>query len=150
MYHCDYESIGIETKYAVDLQGNLWANPQNKHWYGSTPKYEVYYQECYGNILKSDYENNAIQAEDFTSKQYQTYRLQPGEFIYMLPYTTEELEQISIEKTAIDQYVVDQSAAFITGTRPLTEWDAYIKELEDMGLEKYLQVTQQAFDRSNG
>ncbi len=149
LYHSDYEFVGLDAKYAVDLDGNLWANPQNKHWYGATPKYEPYYQYSKGNVLKTDFENNTTGAEDFTSKHYTSYQLEPSEFIYMLPYTTEELEQISVEKTAIDQYVVDQSAAFITGTRSMSEWDSFISELEGMGLEKYLQAAQAAYDRSN-
>lgn len=151
-YRAPYEGAGIPAKFVVDMAGNLWANPQNKHWYGSTPKYEVIYQVYAATVLKSDFEAQA--AAGNALEEYNAIHLTeypgcgPKEAISVLPYTTDELTQISVEKTAIDQYVVDQAAAFITGTRALTEWDTFQKELKDMGLDKYVQAAQQAYDRT--
>ena len=40
--------------------------------------------------------------------------------------------------------------AFVTGDRDISEWDAYVSELNDMGLEEYLAIQQAAYDRSIG
>ena len=40
------------------------------------------------------------------------------------------------------------TTAFIMGTRSLDEWDNYITELNNMGLENYTAVAQAAYDRS--
>lgn len=51
-------------------------------------------------------------------------------------------------KTSIDAYAYDTAVAFITGNKPLSEWDSYLQELEKMGLDEYLKVSQEAYDRS--
>lgn len=42
-------------------------------------------------------------------------------------------------KTVINSYAQTESAKFITGIRPLDEFDAFVSELKTMGLEEYLQ-----------
>jgi len=38
---------------------------------------------------------------------------------------------------------------FITGDRNInTEWDAYVKQLENLGLKRYLEIQQDAYDQS--
>ena len=49
-------------------------------------------------------------------------------------------------KAARDEAIV----RFITGDRPLSEWDDYLKELEACGLERYLEIEQSAYDRAEG
>jgi putative aldouronate transport system substrate-binding protein len=48
--------------------------------------------------------------------------------------------KISQLKTVLDTYVKNQSARFITGERPLSEVDAFINELNNMGLKDYLKI----------
>lgn len=72
----------------------------------------------------------------------------PTEFISKLPYTTEETEAISVSSTDIQNHFKEMTTAFIMGTRSLDEWDNYITELNNMGLENYTAVAQAAYDRS--
>ena len=48
----------------------------------------------------------------------------------------------------ISKYIAEMNAAFITGTKDVnTEWDTYIKTLDEMGLQDVLEVYQAALDR---
>jgi len=41
--------------------------------------------------------------------------------------------------------IITNARAFITGKRPLTEWNDYVKELEDLGLNTVLEVYNEAY-----
>ena len=42
-------------------------------------------------------------------------------------------------------------ARFATGDMDLDkDWDSYLKELDNMGLEKYISISQTAYDRMQG
>ncbi len=45
----------------------------------------------------------------------------------------------------INQCVVKNTSMFITGARSLDEWDAYCQELEDYGLERYVELYSKAY-----
>ncbi|MDD4076107.1 MAG: hypothetical protein PHC80_08430, partial [Eubacteriales bacterium] len=47
----------------------------------------------------------------------------------------------------MSKYIDKMCADFITGTKSLDEWDAYVAQLEEMGAAKKLRVYQAAVDR---
>ncbi|MCK9253308.1 MAG: extracellular solute-binding protein [Clostridiales bacterium] len=50
-------------------------------------------------------------------------------------------------KTALYDYMYTSTAQFITGgMNPETDWDGYLSELKNIGLEDYLRMTQEALD----
>ena len=49
--------------------------------------------------------------------------------------------------TDIQTKVDESAAAFITGTRPMTEFDAYIGELEALHLPEVLEIRKQQYER---
>ena len=53
-------------------------------------------------------------------------------------FTEEQNARISDLKTVIDSYIETETARFITGVRPLDEFDSYLEELEKLGLSEYL------------
>jgi putative aldouronate transport system substrate-binding protein len=138
------ELLGIKAK-LVQLN-NIWSKPQNKHWNGEAPKYQsrdTARQEA--TIKKSE----AATTPNFTAQHFKEYVPKfPKEVISNFPYTKEEIEQIANIKTTIDAYVYDMAVAFITGNKPLSDWDNYLKELDKMGLEEYLSVSQKAYERT--
>jgi putative aldouronate transport system substrate-binding protein len=125
---------------------NIWSKPQNKHWNGEAPKYQsrdTAREEA--TIKKSE----AATTTNFTAQHYLEYVPKfPKEVISDFPYTKEEIEQIANIKTTIDAYVYDMAVAFITGNKSLSEWDNYLKELDKMGLNEYIAVSQKAYERT--
>lgn len=64
-----------------------------------------------------------------------------------LSYTEEENNTISEIQTNIMEYVNGQLAEFVTGNRSLDEWDQYLADIENMGLQTWLETAQTAYDR---
>jgi len=64
-----------------------------------------------------------------------------------------EREQVSLWNTALRDHVLQNTSAFILGQRPLSEWDAYVTELEGKNMQQYLDVVngaQQRYADANG
>lgn len=82
------------------------------------------------------------------AKKMQAYgpeTIWPGSFTY----TTEEAEYLAEYQLEIGTYVSDMQAKFITGAESLDNWDAYVKQVNSMDLEGYIELVQTALDRYN-
>lgn len=65
----------------------------------------------------------------------------------LLYLTTEESEKVRDTATDLKAYVEQMEAKFITGIEPIENWDKYVKTIEGMGVEQYVEVYQEAYDR---
>lgn len=141
------ESDGIQTGIAV-MNPQIWNNLQNKHWNDSNPGYRsADLANTSSSVNKAEPNPNAAPSFDAAfAKQYAINF--PKEVISQLNYTPEELKEIANSKTAIDAYVTQSAVAFVTGNKPLSQWDSYLSELNKMGLEAYIATTQAAYDRT--
>ena len=82
------------------------------------------------------YENKTLICEDCKN-----------EFIF----TAEEQETVTEYRSTINDYVAEMVAQFVTGTTDIDAgWDAYLSELEKMGLSQYLSAVQSCWDRMQG
>ena len=64
----------------------------------------------------------------------------PYEFLECSDYfyfTPEEMEVYNMYKTPLQNFMMAQEAAFISGERDWSEWDEYMKELDDMGGQEF-------------
>jgi len=62
-------------------------------------------------------------------------------------------EQASLYETALLDYVRQNTLAFITGQRDLSEWEDYVSELEGQNLSAYMDIinnAQQSYAENNG
>lgn len=76
------------------------------------------------------------------------YADQPKEIIDYAPMTVEETDEYSDISSAIKSYVNEMTCAFLSGEKDIdAHWDAYLKELEVIGIDDYLKVRQDAYDR---
>lgn len=68
-----------------------------------------------------------------------------------MKYTAEESSIMTQKQTDITSYVDQMRAKFITGVEPLTDasWDAYVNEINKMGIDELLKIKQAAYDRWN-
>lgn len=62
-------------------------------------------------------------------------------------YTVEENNELSSIQSDIHKYVNEMQDKFITGNEPLSKWDQYIKRIETMNLEKYMEIQNDAYNR---
>ena len=124
---------------------NIWGKAQNTHWQGSHPRYQPVESAFQVGSIKKDEEQTA---PNFTAAHYLTYPSKvPAVLLPKIVLTQEETEQIANLRTTIDAHAYDASIAFITGVRPMSDWSAFQDELKRMGLEEYVQVMQDGFDR---
>ena len=71
---------------------------------------------------------------------YDTLHLAEDQFNTQYVYFDEETAiQVQDLQTVIRNYVTTETAKFITGARSLDEFDAYLEELEAIGVDEYLQ-----------
>lgn len=140
------ESEGIPCTMAqLDIQ---WSKVQNKHWYNVAPTYRSLemFQGIDGEYPDDpDARNFRVELNRDTLEYY--YYAHPDEVLPALVYTMEEAEDIAEIEENIKTYVDESMAAFITGNRPLSDWDNYLNELEQMGLSTWIEKSQGAFDR---
>ena len=72
----------------------------------------------------------------------------PTEFIRKLMYTENENTIVSDIQATLDAYVLEMTAGFLAGNRDIdATWNAYIAELNRIGLARYLSTVQTAYNR---
>lgn len=62
-------------------------------------------------------------------------------------FTEEESEFRSTIGSDIETYIGEMEAKFITGAQPMSEWDKYVANVQKMGLDEYMKVYNQAYER---
>ena len=85
------------------------------------------------------------------AKCYELYYPKHPEYVLpTLKYTLDETELIQEQLTTLPTFVDQCMAEFITGARSLDDagWNAYLDELETMGLSTWLETAQVAYDRT--
>lgn len=63
----------------------------------------------------------------------------------MLYCSEEESQRITDLKAALDSFVRENFAQFVTGGRDIEEIDAFQEELKDMGVEELLDIYQRGY-----
>jgi len=77
----------------------------------------------------------------------------PDEVVYSLFYNAEESETVSEVSGLLLDYIRAARAEFVTGVKDPSndaDWDAYLAEMDKIGLQDYLEAAQSAYDRQNG
>ncbi|GHH99956.1 extracellular solute-binding protein [Neobacillus kokaensis] len=82
---------------------------------------------------------NAEKAEPLTLKQDQIW---PN-----FNFTVEESGELATLSTDLNTYVTEMTAAFISGKKSMNEWDKYVKTLEKMNLDRYMEIYEAAYKR---
>lgn len=98
-------------------------------------------------IVKQEYYSGS---ESTKGSLEATNKLQPyipDELWPGFTYTEEENKFLTANGADISKYVTEMRDRFISGDAPFSEWDNYVKTIEDMGLKKYLEIQQSAYER---
>jgi putative aldouronate transport system substrate-binding protein len=68
----------------------------------------------------------------------------------MLSFTIPEQQQLNPIISDMITYINESRVQFVTGRRPLAQWDAYVANVRRMGADRYVALQQAAFDRFMG
>ena len=90
---------------------------------------------------QSDFEK-FIETE--TKEKIEPYAEVPYPHVYL---TSEEQDEVTTIEVDLQSYVEQMEAKFITGVEPLSNWDSYVETIENMNIEEYIQIYQDAYDR---
>jgi putative aldouronate transport system substrate-binding protein len=139
------ESEGIRAKMIPILP---WGSVQNSHWLFMTP-----------GIVPSLWSDGQVAPpEDDLYVERWTYqavpfyiRKEPPNRVDIQKFTLQEAEELRDLRNTINTYVGESMALFSVGDKNIErEWDAYIRELDVMGLRRYLELSQSGYDRAIG
>lgn len=79
---------------------------------------------------------------------YEQYKPYLAEKLPILSFTKEELEAISVMNTDLSNFVNEMKAKWVTGQADIDkEWDGYVDRLYKMGLEEYIKIYKDAYER---
>ncbi|XVV09931.1 ABC transporter substrate-binding protein [Actinoplanes sp. CA-131856] len=101
-------------------------------------------------VPKDIYAESGLERRLFeATKQYEPHvdkaKVFPEAQIWVDPNDVSELATL---KTNLDSYVSQGELAFITGSKNIaTDWDAFVKGLDGIGMKRYLELNQKAYDR---
>lgn len=95
-------------------------------------------------------EATGIRSDRYYASADDTRKYIPAEVFGATQLTVEETIEIADMKTNILKYVDQTTSEFLLGVKDIdADWDAYIAELEKMGVQAVLDVYQTAYDRAN-
>ena len=64
-----------------------------------------------------------------------------------LTFTSEELDRRKVLETAIDTLSDEMVVKFTTGQEPMSNWDAFVSQLRDLGVDELVQIYNDALGR---
>jgi putative aldouronate transport system substrate-binding protein len=145
-----YVQLGIASGLTLVQLTNIWAEPSNKFWHNV--------QSRYASLEKANTIGSLLLPYDGTlpTSKLQVFNYQhyldkhPAQVLPLLRYTAQEAERLAEPITNINEYVKQSIAEFVTGARDINSnaaWDAYIRELNAMGLQQWLSTAQTSYDR---
>jgi len=108
-----------------------------------------------------EFRDGLVQDMDIYSANGYERRLQEATYLYedtepeeVFPhwavwYDAEVVDELSMMRTNIEDYIDQNAVQFITGDKDLEkEWDAYVEGFERLNLERYLEIMQEAFENA--
>lgn len=121
------------------LDTSSWSNSFRDHG----PKYMT--EEAQAKVILPEDQGDGVKlGQDEVNAKYVTEGKNCG--LPMLQYTDEELNRISAISTDIYSYVEAQYAHWVTEGGIEDEWDAYIEQLNAMGLEELVGIQVTAYE----
>lgn len=122
-------------------------DPDGLNFNNAISKYMTWRNGAYPSVVTAKYFNGSEgQPESIeAAKKLEPYF--PEEVWAPFSFTVEENEFMSTTGADIQKYVEEMEAQFITGRASFDQWDNYVKTLEQMGLDQYMEIYQAAYER---
>ncbi|TDQ42919.1 carbohydrate ABC transporter substrate-binding protein (CUT1 family) [Aureibacillus halotolerans] len=126
---------------------NITNNPDGLSQDQALAEYFTWLGGSYPGIVKQKYFNgsealpNAVETGDRIEPHL------PEEIWNAFNYTDEELQFMSSTAADMETFIGENEAKFVTGEKPLSEWDSYVEQVESMGLDQYMEIENAAYER---
>lgn len=132
-----------EYEYVEDIRDN----PDGLNLDQSVSRYLTWPGGMYPGITKKKFFKGA-EASDISQETVE--KLEPNLIDEVWPaftYTEEENKKMTSFGADIEKYVGEARDKFVNGDMSFDEWDNYVKTIEDMNLEEYMEIQQEAYER---
>lgn len=148
--HWDYCEAGLPCYFAgVDAKFtyvSIWNETQNSMWRGNIPGFSQ--DDLDRRYFDGSNPINATYTCAISWPDYQTCLPEQGAYVPALIFTPDEVEEINEIQASLSSYVDEYLARFITGDLDIEkDWDSFQAELDNMDLERFLSISQGAYDR---
>jgi putative aldouronate transport system substrate-binding protein len=81
------------------------------------------------------------------TKQYEPFNPDRDQLVPPVVFTEEQASELTDLEVTILDYVNQMAARFITGDADIdSEWDTYVKTLDDMNLARFIEIYQEAYE----
>ena len=118
---------------------------QNIVWYNHTVPRHDWEEIRYGNAMEDGSQETLLYQ---AALMYEDYYVPTGLKALFWIEDEVEAEEYDALKTDINDYIQVQSTAFTTGERSLDEYDAFVQELKDIGMDRYLELVGKFYGNS--
>lgn len=144
----DYVEAGLYDGVKYKILNDVWASTTtDKFWFNAGPRY---FSLDDANQVATINEYSADDPSNLQGENVVLYNHLHPEYVLptILHYNEEEMEQIQQALVDIPTFVDQTMAEFITGSRDIeNDWDAYVDEINSMGLQEWISSAQSAYER---
>jgi putative aldouronate transport system substrate-binding protein len=127
------------------MLNEVWGveQPHNIHWYLKHPGYTDI------SIETADWDEfDRIAAMGNSTMELLDYTLPADTQMPPVALLPDQVQEYNELKSTIDTYVEESRVRFIVGDLNIeNDWDAYIATLDSMGLERFVEMKQEAYNR---
>lgn len=128
------------------MLNEVWGvtQPHNIHWYLRHPYY------MYISIETADWDAfDRIAAMGDSTMRLHEFTLPPETQMPPIALTPDEVQEYNELRTTIETYVEESRVRFIVGDLNIdNDWDAYVATLDSLGIDRYVEMIQTAYDRA--
>ncbi len=141
---------GLNGEPAIWVRHSTFGTLQNYHWAQEGPSYRPTYLRLGEKaVSREDYftgKGLSLRLYDETNAKYDV-GIVPDQVFPPVFMTKQQSSQFAQLRTTIGDFVAEYNARFITGDLDIEEdWNAYVKELDKIGVERYVRIAQEAYD----
>ncbi len=126
---------------------NNWNVLQNTHWKGMCPTVRSNRVTCANLAASLVTASEGDYNLELGAKLANYEAAKPTEVFSKLVYSSDDLTEATELGNELKNYVHEKMAAWITGVADVdAEWTSYLKELDSIGLNRYKELSQEAYD----
>lgn len=153
-----FETLGYEAKYLFDFPGvnDVLGKVQNVNWFDKSPYYSgdienqggYIYKDENGNLV-TGYENSGAVRQNLATGVYQSLKPDANTYCPTLNFSAAEIEELGEIRNNLKTFVNQQRTLYVLGQEAsfLDDKDAFLAELNNIGLERFLELADVAYQR---
>lgn len=124
----------------------------NNHWFETGPEYlSAQFRLCESFDRQNIASYFSFILEDETIRNYFPYAADPEIVVPRITLSEEDAAESGELWSGIDSFANQMFAQFVTGQADLdADWDSYLQQLDELGLPRYLELRQAAYEAQYG